>query len=57
MEVKLTNMATGSVHKSGRGRGSSTSFTITKTGRIAYHLHREALSALLGAQLSESEEA
>ncbi|WP_432557445.1 transcriptional regulator [Granulicoccus sp. GXG6511] len=35
------------IHKSGRGRGSSTSFTITKNGRAAYRRHRRALTALL----------
>lgn len=33
--------------KSGRGRGSSTSFTITQEGRAAYRRHRAALAALL----------
>ena len=45
------------IHKSGRGRGSSTSFTITKTARIAHHRDREALTALRGTQLSKSVEA
>lgn len=33
--------------KSGHGRGSVTTFTITKTGRAAYDAHRAALTALL----------
>lgn len=36
------------VVKSGRGRGSSTSFKLTRAGRSAYRAHREALRALLG---------
>lgn len=36
------------VTKSGRGRGSSTSFRITKTGRQAFERHRRTLQALLG---------
>lgn len=35
--------------KSGRGRGSTTTFTLTKEGRAAYQRHRDALTALLGA--------
>lgn len=35
--------------KAGRGRGSTTTFTITKDGRTAYRRHREALTALLGS--------
>ena len=37
-----------SVLKSGRGRGASTSFKLTRVGRSAYRAHREALRALLG---------
>jgi len=33
--------------KMGRGRGSSTTFSITRAGRKAYAAHREALTALL----------
>jgi hypothetical protein len=33
--------------KYGRGRGSSTAFSITRTGRTAYEAHRAALTALL----------
>ncbi len=33
--------------KSGRGRGSSTTFSITRAGRAAYEAHRAALAALL----------
>lgn len=36
------------VTKSGRGRGGSTTFTLTRTGRTAYQRHRAALQALLG---------
>lgn len=36
------------VHKSGRGRGASTSFKLTRAGRTAYRAHRAALQALLG---------
>lgn len=34
--------------KSGRGRGSTTTFTLTRAGRAAYKAHRAALHALLG---------
>lgn len=33
--------------KQGRGRGSRTSYSITRSGRKAYNAHREALRALL----------
>lgn len=33
--------------KSGRGRGSTTTYTITTTGRTAYAQHRNTLTALL----------
>ncbi|KAA1425223.1 hypothetical protein FE697_004960 [Mumia zhuanghuii] len=36
------------VHKSGRGRGASTSYSLTSAGRAAYRRHRAALQALLG---------
>ncbi|WP_228551715.1 transcriptional regulator [Mumia zhuanghuii] len=36
------------VHKSGRGRGSSTSYSLTSTGRSAYRRYRTALQELLG---------
>ncbi len=35
------------VAKAGRGRGSSTTFSITRAGRKAYEAHRAALVALL----------
>jgi DNA-binding MarR family transcriptional regulator len=37
-----------SVAKSGRGRGATTSFAITKTGRTAYDAHRATLQGMLG---------
>ncbi|MFD1824819.1 MULTISPECIES: transcriptional regulator [Mumia] len=36
------------VHKSGRGRGSGTSYSLTATGRAAYRRYRTALKELLG---------
>lgn len=36
------------VHKSGRGRGGTTSFKATRAGRRAYQQHRDTLRALLG---------
>ncbi len=36
------------VRKSGRGRGSVTTYRITRSGRRAYATHRAALTALLG---------
>jgi DNA-binding MarR family transcriptional regulator len=36
-----------SVHKSGRGRGATTTFALTARGRTAYTAHRDALRALL----------
>lgn len=33
--------------KSGRGRGATTTFRITRTGRAAYERHRGALAAIL----------
>ncbi|WP_216635338.1 transcriptional regulator, partial [Dietzia sp. 111N12-1] len=35
------------VRKSGRGQGSTTTYTITRTGSAAYRRHRQALEALL----------
>lgn len=35
------------IRKSGRGRGSTTTFRITRDGRSAYLRHRAALEALL----------
>lgn len=37
-----------SVRKSGRGRGSTTTYRITRAGHAAYLKHRAALAALLG---------
>jgi DNA-binding transcriptional ArsR family regulator len=37
------------VAKSGRGRGSTTTYTMTRSGRQAYHRHRAALIAMLDA--------
>ncbi|MDD9347340.1 MULTISPECIES: transcriptional regulator [unclassified Mumia] len=36
------------VHKSGRGRGSGTSYSLTSSGRSAYRRYRTALQELLG---------
>lgn len=36
------------ISKSGRGRGATTTYRITKRGRQAYQRHRDALRALLG---------
>ena len=35
------------VSKTGRGRGSSTTYMITKAGRRAYQVHRDTLAAIL----------
>jgi DNA-binding MarR family transcriptional regulator len=35
------------VTKNGRGRGATTTFRATRTGRAAYRRHRKALTALL----------
>jgi len=35
------------VSKSGRGRGATTTYRITRTGRTAYEQHRRALAAIL----------
>lgn len=35
------------INKIGRGRGATTSYRITKTGRVAYQKHRAAIEALL----------
>lgn len=37
------------VHKTGRGRGSTTTYAITATGRAAYRRHRDTLTAFLSA--------
>lgn len=37
-----------STSKSGRGRGSSTTYRLTRAGRSAYRSHRSALKALIG---------
>lgn len=36
------------ISKTGRGRGATTTYKITRTGRKAYQRHRAALQALLG---------
>ncbi|SDE01137.1 transcriptional regulator [Nocardioides lianchengensis] len=35
------------VRKAGRGRGATTTYRITRTGRAAYDRHRRALAAIL----------
>lgn len=35
------------VRKAGRGRGATTTYRITRTGRSAYDRHRRALAAIL----------
>lgn len=35
------------INKTGRGRGSTTNYRITKNGKAAYHQHRMAIEALL----------
>lgn len=37
------------IRKSGRGRGSTTTYAITTAGRNAYGRHRDTLTALLAA--------
>lgn len=37
------------IRKSGRGRGSTTTYTITTTGRTAYTRHRDTLTTFLTA--------
>ncbi|WP_244931608.1 transcriptional regulator [Nocardioides sp. W7] len=37
------------ISKSGRGRGATTTYRITRAGRKAYDQHRKALAAILGA--------
>ncbi|MFC4555924.1 transcriptional regulator [Georgenia faecalis] len=37
------------IRKSGGGRGSTTTYAITKTGRAAYGRHRDTLTAFLAA--------
>lgn len=34
--------------KTGRGRGATTTFKLTRAGRAAYRRHREVLQSLLG---------
>ena len=34
--------------KSGRGKGASTTYSLTRAGRSAYVAHRDALRAMLG---------
>lgn len=41
------------VAKAGRGRGATTSYTLTRTGRTAYDRHRRALAAILEAATLE----
>lgn len=36
------------ISKTGRGRGATTTYRITRSGRTAYQRHRAALHALLG---------
>lgn len=36
------------VSKDGRGRGGTTSYRMTRSGRAAYTKHRKALTAILG---------
>jgi DNA-binding MarR family transcriptional regulator len=43
-----------SVSKRGRGRGSVTTFRITKTGRAAYRAHRQALEKLMAGPQPET---
>lgn len=42
------------VHKSGRGRGSTTTYAITTAGRAAYGRHRDTLRAFLDAHKPSS---
>lgn len=37
-----------SITKTGRGKGSATSYSLTRAGRRAYRAHRAALIAMLG---------
>lgn len=41
------------VRKSGRGRGSATTYQVTREGRKAYARHRAALEAILGGEPPE----
>ena len=34
------------ISKTGRGRGATTSYRITKSGRVAYEQHKKAIEAL-----------
>jgi DNA-binding MarR family transcriptional regulator len=43
----LENAGYVAITKSGRGRGATTTYKITKPGRAAYQRHRAALRALL----------
>ncbi|THJ68623.1 ArsR family transcriptional regulator [Arthrobacter echini] len=43
----LNNAGFVTIRKNGGGRGSTTTYTITPTGRAAYARHRETLTALL----------
>lgn len=43
------------VRKSGHGRGSSTSYAVTGSGRAAYSSHRAALTALLVTYVPDDE--
>ena len=45
-----------SATKHGRGRGGSTTYRLTRSGRAAYRAHRAALQALLAAEPADSEE-
>lgn len=44
-----------SATKHGRGRGGSTTYRLTWSGRAAYRAHRTALQALLAAEPADSE--
>lgn len=46
-----------SVAKSGRGRGSATTYRITKSGRAAYERHRSTLRAILESGSEQRPEA
>jgi DNA-binding MarR family transcriptional regulator len=45
-----------SATKNGRGRGGSTTYRLTRSGRAAYRGHRAALQALLAAEPDDSED-
>ena len=42
------------IRKTGRGRGSVTTFRISKAGRAAYHAYRKALEELLAGTIVDS---